>query len=182
MEDFDWIKRVILRYFRSIENCAPSSYIHGGVHSLNSWWDPPWIWEKGTPFLCTPRVSKNFSNKKWIINNWEMLRNALRALIKNLVKKKFLSQFQIQNNSQTTSFISNHIYEPQKVEVLSGSMVMWATRIYLHLAREQRALKQVEFRLQQSSKRELFVVDYCLCLRWHNQHIAENWPLVAQAN
>lgn len=47
------------------------------------------------------------------------------------------------NNSQTTSFISNHIYEQQKVEVLSGSMVMWATRIYLHLAREQRALKQV---------------------------------------
>ena len=93
MEDFDWIKRVILRYLRSIENCAPSSYIHGGVHSLNSWWDPPWIWEEGTPFLCTPRVPKNFSNKKWIINNWEMLRNALKALVKNLVKKSFFHNF-----------------------------------------------------------------------------------------
>ena len=93
MEDFDWIKRVILRYFRSIENCAPSSYIHGGVHSLNSWWDPPWIWKEGPPFLCTPRVPKNFSNKKWIINNWEMLRNTLRVLVKNLVKKSFFHNF-----------------------------------------------------------------------------------------
>ena len=39
--------RVILRYFRSTENGAPSSHIHGGIRSLNSWWDPPWMWKEG---------------------------------------------------------------------------------------------------------------------------------------
>ena len=29
--------QVILRYSRSTENGAPSSHIHDGVHSLNSW-------------------------------------------------------------------------------------------------------------------------------------------------
>ena len=31
---------VILRYSRRTENGSPSSHIHGGVRSLNSWWGP----------------------------------------------------------------------------------------------------------------------------------------------
>ena len=51
---------VILRYSRSTENGAPSFRIYGGVRSLNSWWDPPWMWEEGAPFHYTPRLPKNF--------------------------------------------------------------------------------------------------------------------------
>ena len=51
---------VILRYFRSKENDVFSSHIHGGVRSLNSWWDLPWMWEERAPFHYTPRLPKNF--------------------------------------------------------------------------------------------------------------------------
>ena len=54
------INWVILRYSRSMENGAPSSHIHGGVRSLNSWWGPPWMWEEGAPFHYTPGLPKNF--------------------------------------------------------------------------------------------------------------------------
>ena len=55
---------VILRYSRSIENDTPFSHIHDRVRSLNSLWDPPWMWEEGASFLCTPRVPKYFP---WLI-------------------------------------------------------------------------------------------------------------------
>ena len=55
---------VILRYSRSIENNTPFSHIHDRVRSLNSLWDPPWMWEEGASFLCTPRVPKYFP---WLI-------------------------------------------------------------------------------------------------------------------
>ena len=38
---FPIAKGVILRYSRSTENGAPSSHIHGKVHSLNSRYGPP---------------------------------------------------------------------------------------------------------------------------------------------
>ena len=57
---FPFIYRVILRYSRSTENGVLSSYIHDGVHLLNSWWGSSWMWEKGTSFLHISEVPKNF--------------------------------------------------------------------------------------------------------------------------
>ena len=51
---------VILRYSRSKENGALSSHIHGEIHSLNSWWGLPWMWEEGVPFHYTSGLPKNF--------------------------------------------------------------------------------------------------------------------------
>ena len=52
--------RVIFRYFWSMENNIISSHVHDRVHSLNSWWSLPWMWEERAPFFRIPGVSKNF--------------------------------------------------------------------------------------------------------------------------
>ena len=43
---------------------SPSSYIYGGVHSLNSWWGLLWMWEEETQFFRVPGVPKNFPVKE----------------------------------------------------------------------------------------------------------------------
>ena len=56
--------RVICRYSRSTVNNASSSHIHGMIHSLNSWWGPPWIWKDGALFCYTSTVPKYFPSNK----------------------------------------------------------------------------------------------------------------------
>ena len=50
---------VILRYFQSMLNDILFCYIYNGVHLLNSWWGPPWIWGENTILLCA-ESTKNF--------------------------------------------------------------------------------------------------------------------------
>ena len=47
-----------------MENNAHFSHIHDGVHSLNLWWNSPWMWETWAPFIHALRVLKNFPNLK----------------------------------------------------------------------------------------------------------------------
>ena len=60
-------KWIILRYSWNTENGTPSSHIHVGIRLLNSWWGPPWMWEKGELFHHIPGLPKNFP-KKIILN------------------------------------------------------------------------------------------------------------------
>ena len=38
-----------------------SSHMNSGSHSLNSWWDLPFMWEEGVRIYDTPGVPNNFS-------------------------------------------------------------------------------------------------------------------------
>ena len=44
---------------------APSSHMNGGSHKLNSWWDPPFMWDEGAYIYGTPGVSNNFPKYWW---------------------------------------------------------------------------------------------------------------------
>ena len=47
---------------------ASSSHMNGGSHKLNSWWDPPFMWEEETRIYGTPGVPNNFP--KFRTNHW----------------------------------------------------------------------------------------------------------------
>ena len=109
IDPYEW---VTLKSSRSTDNGVSFSRIHSGIHSLNSWYGLPRMWEKEIQFLRTSGVFKNFlmlPSKLLLTNVISVLWVEVKVHL-ILYKIKSLYIFQPQKKEKKNQNQIGHIY------------------------------------------------------------------------